>query len=1018
MATLSAVPVLLVAIFARCSCEPTIDHTYHNRNEASQFGELLRPPPPPPLPIIPVPFHGGAGRSQHQNVDFGYQYQVPPPPQPPLPPISPPSDFKFPAPFYKQYNFNFVPPPHPFTTTPSPTIFQKVSQWLFPSQQTSDDANTNNYHIPQVQKNCNPCNLAPWIPVIRYDLSAKNQRENIKQTYGSPIPTASSNVYNTIQNVPQRFNKQTSDQTPFTTDGSHATYGLPQQVYKESFSTVSSTYGPPSPTHTVTIPHESSLSTHSLSSNNPFVTSSYEVSSNSFGSSSSFRNPSSSYGVPSSSYIPSSSIFVTQQPPTSTSSFSHYQINNQITDHSNYISTLKPSTEFELPKVESPTGFKNSYGEPIVNTYALDIPYSITGAESLKIKTEVLPDSKPIYQNTNSTIALANPAPFSLNRGRHIHTLQPVALPNLSVSPLPPIFNARPFRRLPLNNLSNNIKEISNIEQHLDNVNIAKSIPIAEFVHSIEYPHTVIQSPIIDIDSSKTNQTKSYRNIPNSFVVDDNHDITPQASEDHVSASKTNSDSSFESTGVDYANDLYDTILPSELKQPFSVPSNHRPVFADLRGLKDEDIDKYRTESNLQHIDSPLLYLKPSAPHKNFANFVTSSTPRNKKEYEIYDEIPTTETPQDSTLTSAWDESRNYFSQEISPAKKEQNINRSKVVQIIVPYTSGHQDNDNYYDLKEWSLASEKEAQPRKVHTKTETNILNASTESYESFMSTTEVPTSTVTEYYNSDPLNTPPVNDFYDVKEPPFDIIKLQHTIDDWTQQEYSKDFRAPAKSRSNEKYSKQIPDDFLTTLSPITSMPTEANTYNYDIYDHEGSSSIQHVVRENKSSISPKPFKQYNTIERTKTNHQSEKSKESHDDYKPHIYTAASKFRKVTTTPPPWGYIQTSISPLTKEKVYVVTSKPWREKSNSSNEYEYNKKVKSQSSSSDESYDNLPFKSPRFSNRPAFGDQTYLFSKGWHQTINNLENRMFTENNSFESNSDGNEEEEEPKNVESRR
>ncbi|CAK1551944.1 unnamed protein product [Leptosia nina] len=965
-----AVLTVMFMLIAVAVCEATID-SYTYKGEVSQFGELLRPPPPPPLPIYPVPFHRGSGRYQNPET---YKYQVPPPPQAPLPPITAASEFKFPAPFYRQYNFDFVPHPQPFTTTPSPTIFQKVSQWLFPSQQIADDINSgtsiNSYSIPPSKKDCNPCNFSPWIPVIRYDLT-KNNRENIKPVYGPPQPTASSNVFNSIQHVPQRF--ENADQLRFSSEGTHVTYGLPKQTFatNDNFFSLSSTYGPPSPTHTITVTPGTPVS-NAFSSIKPVVTSSYDVSSNSYNPSSSnqFTN---TQGIPTSSLTSSSSIFLTQSS-THAPSLSHYksqifQSHSPSYNNLDFSSTFPPAQDLQLPKVEQPNQFKNSYGEPIVNTYALNIPYSFTsaGAESHKINTEVLPDSKHVSSEPNISVAIANPAPFSLSKAKNIHTLQPVALPNLSVSPLPPIFNARPFRPFISKYSIHNVnKELNNVD-HSNNVNIAKSIPIAEFVHSIEYPATVIQSPVIDIEASKTaNRTKSYRNIPNIFTIDHLRDISPQATEDHISAANSHLDASFESTGIDYANDIYDTAVPSELKE-LGVPSNHRPVFADLRGLKDEDIDKYRSENNLQHIDSPLLYLKPSAPHKNYANFFTPSTAKNTHEYEIYDEIPSTESPQESTQTSAWDESRTYYAQDVLPVKKQENINRAKVIQIIVPYTIDRETNKSY-GIKDWPYSLEKNVQGRKVQSPTESTY-NLSTESYENSMTTTEQSTSAVSEYYNSEHATTQP-SDIYDVKEPPFDIIQLQHTIDAWTQQEYSKD-KINEKIRSNEKYAKQIPDEFFTTLTPVTNTPIDPYTYNSEIYDHEGSSSVQYVVRQNITSrnIMPKPFMQYNSIER--------------------------------------------------KKVYVVTSKPWREKLNLSNEYESDLEPVSVLLPDDKPKDHLPFTSPRFSNRPSTEDQSNIFSKGWHQTINNLESRMFTDGSSLEdSKQDENTDEKETTSDQSRR
>ncbi|VVC91674.1 unnamed protein product [Leptidea sinapis] len=949
------VRVLLLAAVVRC--EQTANNGY-SRNDQLQYGDILRPPPPPPLPILPVPFHGGSGRHQH-NYDFTSPYQVPPPQQPPQnlpsPPISPPSDFKFPAPFYKQYNFNFVPAPQPFSTTPSPTMFQKVSQWLFPSQQTANNMGVNTYNIP-VKKECNPCNLAPWIPVIRYDLSSKNQ-QNIISTYGPPTQTASVSSYNTIQTLPQRFNAQPLDQSQsqiLNNNNFHSNYGPPSLKHIDESNSVSSTYGPPSQTYSIPtsqIPQKYTNNINTNPSTNTFGKSYFDVVSINSGPSFQGGYPSSSYGGPTSSYKVPPSIYVTQ-PTISTNKHNSPSKNSFVVE--DLVSTHKPSLELQLPKVDQPTGFRNSYGEPIVNTYALDVPYSVsaTAAETSKVKTEVLPNAD-FLSSQNVSLALANPAPFTLNKGRNIHTLQPIALPNLSVSPLPPIFNARPFRPLPFKYPSNIIQSINLMDHKAKNVNITKSVPIAEFIHSIEYPTTIIQSPIIDLEVTKNiNHTKAFRDIQNSFIIDNISDISPQASEDHLSATKSNPDSSFETTGADYGNDLYENAMPSDLKYQYSVPSNHKPPFADLRGVKDEDVDRYRTEANLQHIDSPLLYLKPSAPHKDFKSFVSASVPNNTRvEFEMYDDHPT-------TLTNLISASPNFLlgnitepSQKVvNKNEKPENINRSKLVQIIVPYFSGNNEHSiDYYDVNGWSIDTGKGFQARKAQSNLEYNVSKVTTEIYK--VSSTEATTTTATDNSNTERMNT----------DPPFDIIQLQHNIDDWTQQEYSKHNKAQERSRSGENYAKKIPDDYFTTLNPVTTSPTEMEYF--DFYDHEGSSSIHYAVTENKTNVLPfvgkgSPFKQPNSIDYSKVNHDSAKNDEIHDDQRLRIYTAASKFRKSTTTPPPWSEIQTSISPLTQEKVYVVTSKPWQETVTSRNGLD---SIHDERSAISKNNDDMPFKSP---------------------------------------------------------
>ncbi|CAH2092177.1 unnamed protein product [Euphydryas editha] len=1010
-------PVLFIVLIMKCQCELTNLYNYNNGKGASQFGNLLRPPPPPLLPIMPVPFRG-SGKIR-QNNDFGYEYQTPPPPPPPAPPISPAKDFKFPAPFYKQYNFNFVPAPQPFTTTPSPGLFQKVSSWLFPSQQTSSDkeSQTNyNYNLAPLKKDCNPCNLVPWIPVIRYDLTSDSIRKNKSPTYGPPSPTAKTHN-NLAQNVQQHFDFQNNNGKPvqMSTGVPHTHYGTPTLSYNNNqFGSPSSTYGPPSPTHTITISTQTPLSS-------PYSDIlSHEVPNISIGSDSNSHLPGiSTYNghdfIRQSSPIPYTHPSVNFRNQLSSTTYNPISVSynpgvlNQHLPTQNNVEEFRetePGKDLQLPKVTHPTGFKNSYGEP-VNSYHLDIPYSVSaaGAASSNINTEILPNTSIKAQGPNMTMALSNPAPFSLNRGRNIHTLQPVALPNLSVSPLPPIFNARPFRTLTTKYPPNIVQGINHLQTGSNRVNTAKSVPVANFVNSIEYPTTFIESPVIDIDElKKVNQSKAYRNIANGYEIDEIRDVSPQASEDHISAAKSNQDSSFENIAL--SNDLYDAGIPIDFIQSSKIPFNHKISFADLRGVKDEDVDKYRTESNLQYIDSPLLYLKPSAPHKNYKNFVfTQTTPGKENEYEIYDEYPTMSPPPQTTSLSTWETSRTHDIEDFSqPTAEEENKSQPKIVQIIVPYTTGQRiyDDNKFSPSQPDFKNNEQQYQARKIQSNTENRFITIGTEGYSTIITTTEVPTSTTIDHYDTD---IPAVqNDFYDVKEPPFDIIKLQHTIDDWTEQEYSKHYSIPHRTRSNEKYAKQIPDEYFTTLSPINNYVTENNNYDFDSYDHEGSSSIQHAVTENRTNPFSIKRKEYNVIERTKTRYDSDKNEESEDNQKLHIYTAASTFRTTTTTTPaPWGLIQTSISPLTNEKVYVVTSKPWRE-NNVTKEYNYEveKFVSNKAKSDDDDFsslDDLSFHSPRFSNRPSYGFTTdslestkpnspYGYSKGWHRRINNLE------------------------------
>lgn len=878
----------------------------------------------------------------------------------------------------------------------------------------------------------------PWIPVIRYEAS-KNLHHEVAPTYGAPSPTA--NIHHDYQPHPFNLHQIDNNKRPGVP---HQVYGPPsQQQEVTSIGTPSSTYGPPSATYSIDISSQNppsssygapSSSVYNIPSSSYGIPSSsvYSIPSSSYGiPSSSYRAPSSSYGAPSSSYrspsssygLPSSSIGISSSTFTPSSTYGtpsqtwaptpsnpkFSPVTNSYDDvvpnyqppQANEVEVFRltgPDSEQHLPKVSQPTGFRNSYGEPI-NSNNLDIPYPVSAAEeSSKIKTEVLLNGqKP--NNQNDSFALAKPSPFSLNRGRNIHTLQPVALPNLSVSPLPPIFNARPFRTIPTNFFGDQGLN-SNNAQKTSKVTVTHSVPVAEFTQSI-FPPTFIQSPIIDVSSKTINQTKAYRNIPNSYVLDYNRDISSQASEDHINT-KTNNDIkdiSFESTGSEVGNELYD--IRSDFQN--RVPPNHRENFADLRGAPDDEVDKYRTDNNLQSIDSPLLYLKPSAPNKDFGHFLLAvSTPSVSNDYELYDESPTTPIPQLTSYANQPEESRNDHGEGLSPPPVPHGEKKPKVVQIIIPYTTGQSQSSrpnsiDYGPTAEWASASEDEYQARKIPTNTEHYYnINTATDNYNIETTTTEDPSAFANDNYEPNKLSTPAIlNDLYDVREPPFDIIKLQQNIDDWTEQQFSQHYRTTQKTRSSGKYAyaKQIPDEYFTTVNPLNNYVT---IQNHDFYDHEGSGSIQHTVTENIiETTTLKPRKEYNSIHRGKDSTRKNKTTSVYQKQNIGIYTAASSFRSTTTTPPPWSKIETSISPLTKEKVYVVTSKPWHENPNITDWYTvqgFESKKTSNLDNDVSALDNLPFKSPRFLNRPSFGgtssdetlksDSSYGFSKNWHQ------------------------------------
>lgn len=130
----------------------------------------------------------------------------------------------------------------------------------------------------------------------------------------------------------------------------------------------------------------------------------------------------------------------------------------------------------------------------------------------------------------------------------------------------------------------------------------------------------------------------------------------------------------------------------------------------------------------------------------------------------------------------------------------------------------------------------------------------------------------------------------EFYPSENLPFDVISLQNNIDDWTQQAYAKMIQRDQKSSTSAKFvpSKTIPDEYLTT--PAYSETTTI------AFDHEQAGS-------------------------------NKKETKLEDDIETNlIYKETTTEAVITTTPPSWDSASVTVSPLTKEKVYVVTPQPY--------------------------------------------------------------------------------------------
>lgn len=165
---------------------------------------------------------------------------------------------------------------------------------------------------------------------------------------------------------------------------------------------------------------------------------------------------------------------------------------------------------------------------------------------------------------------------------------------------------------------------------------------------------------------------------------------------------------------------------------------------------------------------------------------------------------------------------------------------------------------------------------------------------------------------------------------EEDSVDITRLQKNIDNWTAEGYKQSAPSvnfiPVTTIPQIFHSKKIPDDFFTSTEPTSANYSQSRfpQHNFDS-DHEVAESQKHQIKVHPSSHS----KGNERVEDTSESIESLLNSWSLFDTK--VTTLPTPPTEVTTTPEPtgseptskvWEKIQVSISPLTNEKVYVVT------------------------------------------------------------------------------------------------
>lgn len=361
-------------------------------------------------------------------------------------------------------------------------------------------------------------------------------------------------------------------------------------------------------------------------------------------------------------------------------------------------------------------------------------------------------------------------------------------------------------------------------------------------------------------------------------------------------------------------------------------------------------------------LDSPVFYLKGGVP-KPFTR--DPSDPRLPPQVNQSPSSNTPATMPDWIKSSPFREPSSYYSTSTTPKyypKEGSNGEHSgmapppppmavesinlitkspKQIQIIIPYTTNNKPHpfrtlddsemrgeirvskDNY---EKWSHINQE------LHNEEESKIVTA-TEAAGPRKTTkflTKILASSIRDLLNNE----------REYPKRPIDIYTLQKNIDDWTEQEFSVEPHK-ASTISLSAKSKTIPDEYLTTTPSMRDLLTTTTESWYEEETTTSQPSYYEEPLQNDQNVADNM--QIVQVHENYLPSEEEEDNKDNEDY--------------------WNKFKLAISPLTQEKVYVVTPQPPWDKElvfNNAEEIEMEEQHKSS------------YKKPRFMNRPTPGRQ----------------------------------------------
>lgn len=637
-------------------------------------------------------------------------------------------------------------------------------------------------------------------------------------------------------------------------------------------------------------------------------------------------------------------------------------------------------------------------------------PLRFTAAGSITNPEYALPPNRLPLEGENSNFA-------------------PIPIPNLSPTPIPPLFDAKPFHDNPFSNqktgfiklvpldpvaqVSNNVNVRMKPDENFHefeavkespNVEIVNSNLVAEFTipsgNDFTQPPPVQENVRIDFDignhldtNSSVRLTETLDNGTDNVAAGSehnlNHDIN-QRLETSLSSSLENSD---EETINLEINDAQSSRIPPpqdfsqllESEEVTTTEGNYDVKFepslqtaADLAEkavTKSESFSKNRNRlTPLELLDSPAQHatskptesIPPFKPIEDYtmklATLWTSSLPiATSTEATLTSTVSeTTQATYTSSLAPTPTTTLSFLSQlsggafsgitpPRDPSKASPSTKKPKQVQIVIPYTTFHKPSPfklqaeqevityrtirGHYLTHPTASTTKKTERNEKKTSVVEENFsndqeyLDHAQESKIVESKVTAVPQQGTTKYLTKILANN--IRDLLKKEKTPkptkIDLIKLQKNIDGWTEQS----FKGKASTISLMGHTKAIPRSFFSTTTmlkatTIMKLPTSTlsprTTFDPDLMEETKRQYDNILYKKEDDSLYVKRHDRY-------LNRDNELVLLNNNLTYNSLHDGVKVFAPKTTLTPKelWKRLHLTISPLTNEKIYVVTPQP---------------------------------------------------------------------------------------------